>query len=80
MVSRLKRWYSHITITAYLSVLVFGLFAHAFYFHVGSHPSMYFIVWDMLCGWNAYVMALRTTNTSGNLRTLLTRWGMNIKP
>ena len=58
MVSRLKRWCSHFTIAAYLGVLTFGLFAHAFYFQVASHPSMYFIVWDMFCGWNAY--SLRT--------------------
>ncbi len=41
-------------VCTYLSVLSFGIFAHALSFMQGSHPAMYFIVWDMFCGWSAY--------------------------
>lgn len=50
----MKRWLIHATIAAYLASLAFGIFAYAVKFHQGSHPVMYFIVWDMFCGWSAY--------------------------
>jgi hypothetical protein len=49
-----RRWLAGFGIAAYLSALLFGVVAHATHFHEGSHPSMYFIVWDMFCGWSAY--------------------------
>jgi hypothetical protein len=49
-----KRWLTGLGITAYLGALLFGVVAHAANFHDGSHPSMYFLVWDMFCGWSAY--------------------------
>lgn len=50
----MKRWLSKLTIVSYLSVLAFGLFAHTLSFKATSHPMMYYIVWDMFCGWSAY--------------------------
>lgn len=41
-------------ILGYLAVLTYGLFCHALYFRTDKHPGMYFIVWDMYCGWSAY--------------------------
>lgn len=50
----MKRVLSHATIVAYLSVLAFGLAAHTLSWGKTAHPGMYFIVWDMYCGWSAY--------------------------
>lgn len=50
----MKRWLSHLVITAYLSALGMGLFCHALEFQTGIHPGMYFFVWDMFCGWAAH--------------------------
>jgi hypothetical protein len=50
----MKRLLAIGTIVAYLSVLGVGLGSHALNYKTGSHPSMYFIVWDMFCGWSAY--------------------------
>ncbi|MGQ0633225.1 MAG: hypothetical protein ACT4QC_01335 [Planctomycetaceae bacterium] len=41
-------------ITVYLGALVYGNLCHAVGHGTGSHPLMYFIVWDMFCGWAAY--------------------------
>lgn len=41
-------------IVGYLGVLNYGLICHVLNFRVGDHPLMYFIVWDMFCGWTAY--------------------------
>lgn len=49
-----KRWLTHLTIVAYLGVLGYGIFAHAFKYRVNAHPMMYYIVWDMFCGWAAH--------------------------
>lgn len=50
----MKRCLAICTIVSYLGVLSWGVAAHALNFHVADHPGMYFIVWDMFCGWNAY--------------------------
>jgi hypothetical protein len=50
----MKRWLTHIWITTYLSALLLGFVVHAFDIHIGDHPVMYFLVWDMFCGWSAY--------------------------
>jgi hypothetical protein len=42
------------TIVVYLGTLFYGIFAHAISFNVNAHPAMYFIVWDMFCGWSSY--------------------------
>ena len=49
-----KKWLAATFICSYLSVLSFGVVSHTFGIGVSSHPAMYFIVWDMFCGWNAY--------------------------
>ncbi|NQV27441.1 MAG: hypothetical protein HQ518_24085 [Rhodopirellula sp.] len=50
----MKRLLAVGTIVAYLGVLALGLGSHALHYRTGAHPSMYFIVWDMFCGWSAY--------------------------
>jgi hypothetical protein len=50
----MKRWATHLFIAAYLGALGLGLAAHALTFLKSSHPAMYFIVWDMYCGWTTY--------------------------
>lgn len=50
----MKRWATHLFIASYLSVLGFGFAAHALSFLKTAHPAMYFIVWDMFCGWSSY--------------------------
>lgn len=53
-VTGMKRWLIHLTIVTYLGALGFGIFAHTVNVATGSHPVMYFLVWDMFCGWAAY--------------------------
>ena len=53
-VTGMKRWLIHLTIVAYLGAMGFGVCAHAVNFATGAHPVMYFLVWDMFCGWAAY--------------------------
>jgi hypothetical protein len=50
----MKRWLAAGTIAAYLSVMFYGVAAHALNYKPNSHPTMYFIVWDMFCGWSAF--------------------------
>lgn len=50
----MKRWLSHLTIVAYLGTLLAGIGCHALNWGISSHPAMYYIVWDMFCGWAAY--------------------------
>lgn len=50
----MKRWLTHLTIVAYLVTLSWGVFAHAFHYGTTAHPGMYFLVWDMFCGWSGY--------------------------
>ncbi len=50
----MKRWISHLAITAYLGIIGFGLLSHMVGFRQHSDPGMYFIVWDMYSGWCAY--------------------------
>ncbi len=50
----MKRWIPQVVIVGYLSVLMYGLFCHALYYKINQHPAMYWIVWDMYCGWSAY--------------------------
>ena len=50
----MKRALSHATIVAYLGVLTFGFASHTLNWGTNSHPGMYFIVWDMYCGWSAF--------------------------
>lgn len=38
----------------YLSSLCYGIAAHTLNTGTGAHPAMYFVVWDMFCGWSAW--------------------------
>lgn len=50
----MKRWLTHGFIVAYLSALTGGIAAHTLQFGHAAHPAMYFVVWDMFCGWSAF--------------------------
>ncbi len=50
----MKRWLAAGTIAAYLSVMFYGVAVHALNYKPNSHPTKYFIVWDMFCGWSAF--------------------------
>lgn len=41
-------------IVTYLAVLGFGLISHAVGFKSTDHVGMYFLIWDMYCGWSGY--------------------------
>jgi hypothetical protein len=50
----MKRWFTSLGIAAYLTALAFGFVAHAVDYGTDCHPIMYFLVWDMFCGWSGY--------------------------
>jgi hypothetical protein len=50
----MKRYLACCFISCYLLTLSWGLVAHSFKMGALCHPLMYFIVWDMFCGWQAY--------------------------
>lgn len=50
----MRRWCIGLFIGTYLSALGLGIVSHALSVGTGSHPIMYFLVWDMYCGWGAY--------------------------
>jgi len=50
----MKRWLISAFICSYLSFLSFGIASHTLGVQNTSHPSMYFVVWDMFCSWSAY--------------------------
>jgi len=50
----MKKWFTHATIAVYLAALSWGIVSHAVSYGTGSHPVMYYLVWDMFCGWSSY--------------------------
>lgn len=50
----MNRWLAKLTIGSYLGALALGLVCHAMNFGLSSHPAMYYVVWDMFCGWSAH--------------------------
>jgi hypothetical protein len=50
----MRRWLAKLTIGAYLTALAVGIACHAMNFGLSSHPAMYYVVWDMFCGWSAH--------------------------
>lgn len=50
----MRRWLATGFITTYLAFLGYGIVSHALKFQTFAHPVMYFTVWDMFCGWQAY--------------------------
>ncbi|MFO1021563.1 MAG: hypothetical protein U0903_12830 [Planctomycetales bacterium] len=51
----MKRYLSSFFICFYLGVLSFGVICHTLSTGIAQHPGMYFIVWDMFCGWDSYM-------------------------
>lgn len=51
---RCRVWLASSFIVVYLTVLSYGLFCHTFKWKSGAHPAMYYVVWDMFCGWAAH--------------------------
>lgn len=50
----MKRLFAIGFIVCYLWVLTLGFLSHTLGYGKHAHPLMYYIVWDMFCGWNAY--------------------------
>lgn len=50
----MKRWLTHGVIAVYLGALSWGIVSHTVSFGTGAHPVMYFLVWDMFCGWSSW--------------------------
>lgn len=50
----MRRWLAMVTIGTYLTALAMGIACHAMNFGTGIHPGMYYLVWDMFCGWSAH--------------------------
>ena len=50
----MRRIGRYLTIACYLGVLVFGLARHTLLHRSHDHIGMYFVVWDMYCGWTAW--------------------------
>lgn len=50
----MPRWVSNLFISAYLGAMVLGIGCHALKFGTNSHPLMYYVVWDMFCGWSSH--------------------------
>ena len=50
----MKRVLAVAFIICYVGVLTVGNLAHVLRHGVSSHPLMYFVVWDMFCGWSAF--------------------------
>lgn len=73
----MKRYVAIAFIVLYLGVLCYGLAAHMLVYNVVANPGMYFIVWDMYCGWAAYETRLHLVaeGESGNLYELEPPWG-----
>lgn len=52
--ARFRTWFAASFIGIYLSAIGAGCFCHTFNWQTGIHPTMYWFVWDMFCGWSAY--------------------------
>ncbi|MCA8983626.1 MAG: hypothetical protein KDA76_07690 [Planctomycetaceae bacterium] len=50
----MKRIAATLVICCYLGALGWGVFAHTLSVGNASHPVMYYLVWDMFCGWSGY--------------------------
>ena len=50
----MKRWRSGLFILCYLSLLLYGTICSTLQYDAHRHVGMYFIVWDMFCGWDAF--------------------------
>ena len=50
----MKRWFSNTIIGLYLTALSAGIVSHTMKFGSACHPIMYYVVWDMFCGWSSH--------------------------
>lgn len=50
----MKRKLINCTICGYLLLLSYGIVAHTLSLGASSHVGMYYVVWDMFCGWSGY--------------------------
>jgi len=50
----MRRWLSCLFIAGYLGSLCLGISSQALKFGTMSHPAMYFVIWDMFCGWSTF--------------------------
>ena len=50
----LKLWAAGVFIAGYLGSLGLGVASHALRYGEGAHPLMYYVVWDMFCGWTPH--------------------------
>ncbi len=50
----MKRCAAGMVIATYLAVLGFGLVSHTIGYKSTDHVGMYFLIWDMYCGWGGY--------------------------
>ncbi len=50
----MKRSIAVAVIAGYLGVLSWGIVSHTLSVGNVSHPGMFYIVWDMFCGWSGY--------------------------
>jgi hypothetical protein len=74
----MKRWFTSLGIAAYLTALAAGFVTHALEYGTDCHPIMYFLIWDMFCGWSGYEgrMQLIGEGESGNYYKLApSPWG-----
>lgn len=73
----MKRYAAIAFIVLYLATLGYGLAAHVLVYNNVANPAMYFIVWDMYCGWSAYECRLHIVaeGESGQLYELESPWG-----
>lgn len=73
----MKRCAAIAFIVLYLCVLGYGLAAHVLEYNNLANPGMYYIVWDMYCGWSAYETRLHIVaeGRSGRMYELESPWG-----
>ena len=50
----MKRWLINLGVLLYAGALCFGIGCHTLKTGTGLHCAMYFVVWDMFCGWTSY--------------------------
>lgn len=50
----MKRWLVNGVLVVYISAFSWGILCHGMSMLTGTHPAMYFFVWDMFCGWANY--------------------------
>lgn len=50
----MKRWLVNTMLVVYIGAFSWGILTHGMSTLTGTHPAMYFLVWDMFCGWANY--------------------------